>query len=103
MIEPDDSDEAGEEWKHSAAENNKNNIDMQSKIIVNSHSQVPFLYDNWKITENESMRVDIFHKNTHFSLVLGERPYLEVYRCDNFGQLILPPERIFDLGPYFNE
>lgn len=97
-----DNDNAGEEWKDTPEENPRNQQDFTAKVIVNTHSQVPFHYDNWTITNQEPQRVDIFHKGTHFSLVLGARPYIEVYKTDKYGQLILPPERIFDIGPYFN-
>lgn len=102
MIEPDDSED-GDEWKHSAAENPRNGEDFPNKVVVNVHSNIPWSLDQWKINENESMRTDILHRGTYFSFVMGERPYVEIYSTDQFGNLETPPERIFDLGPYFNE
>ena len=103
MIEPDDSDEIGEEWKRAGkADNPRNEMDYENSVICNTHSNIPFDQQNWTINNGESMRVDVKHKNTYFSLVLGERPYIEVYKLDQFGGLLMPPDRIFDLGTYFN-
>lgn len=101
MINDNDNSE-GEEWKFSDnTENPKNKMDYENKVIVNTYSNIPFSQDTWKIGESEKMRVDCLHKNTYFSIVLGDRPFIEIYSTDQYGNLKNPPERIFDLGPYF--
>jgi hypothetical protein len=97
-------DDDGDEWKKPTPNDNpRNEMDFQNSVVVNTYSNIPFDQQQWKITESESMRVDTKHKDTYFSLVLGERPYLEVYKCGAYGELLMPPERIFDLGSYFNK
>lgn len=79
-------DEA-DDWKKETPPSNKNNFDYGSKIVVNAHTKVPFALDNWLITNDDQQRVDVFHKNTYFSFVLGEKPYIEIYSTDQYGQL----------------
>lgn len=103
MIEPDDSDE-GEEWKRAGkADNPRNEMDFGSKIVVNSHTKVPFSVDDWKVSENENQRIDIFHKGTYISIVLGEKIYCEIFKTDCYEQILLPPEKVIELGDYFNK
>lgn len=90
-------EDGADDWKTTPPDKNK--LDFRSKIIVNSYSDVPFLYDNWKIRKEEAKRVDIFHRGTHFSLVLGESPYIEIYATNQYGDLT-DLNKVVELGEY---
>ncbi len=98
-----DDDDDGEDWKKPTPEDNpRNSDDFPNKVILNVHSNIPWSMDQWKVVDKEQMRADIFHKGTYFSFVMAERPYVEIFQTDQYGNLVLPPDRVFDLGPYFN-
>ncbi len=96
---PNDPDE----WKYQKEPLGKNDMDYTFSLTVNSHTKTPFLVNNWKINGDEAERVDICVRGTYFSLVLGDKPYLEIFKTDEFSQLLLPPEKVIELGEYFNK
>ncbi len=100
----EDEDDDGDGWKTPAPEDNpRNELDYQKKIIVNNYTRTPYTVDNWTIIESENQRVDTYFCGTYFSLVLGEKPYIEIFRTNPYGDLVLPPEKIIELGEYFNK
>lgn len=100
MIEPDDDDE-GDEWKRAKPEDNPKNMkDYDKKIIINNHSDAPWHMDQWIVRESEPMRTDIYFKNTYFSFVLDDKPRVEIFNTDQFGQ-IKDLKRTIPLGEYF--
>lgn len=80
-------EDGADDWKFRPEPVEKNKMDFGSKIVVNSYAEVPFALNSWKIRKEEPQRVDIFHKNTYFSFVMGEKPFVEIFGADEYGQL----------------
>ena len=79
-----------DDWKKNQEQDlSKNDFDYERKVIVNTHTKIPWIVNQWKITEDEPMRVEAGFRNHIYCLVFDEQngPRVEVYDTDEYGQL----------------